>query len=64
MRYKNRPHKNATYHLPGGQSDSLAHFNMRVRMNGLDIVFGSDTYSDREQTWEPEGSSRLKLPSL
>ena len=34
-----------SYHLPGGQSDSLALSNMPVRMDGLDIIFGSDTYS-------------------
>jgi hypothetical protein len=37
--------KRETYHLAGGQIDSLALSNMRARMNGVDIVLGSDIYS-------------------
>lgn len=43
-------HKNTIYHLRGEQSNSLALSNMRPRMNGLDIIFGSDTYSRLRET--------------
>jgi len=36
---------NESYHLAGGQSNSLALSHMRTRMNTLDILFGTDTYS-------------------
>jgi hypothetical protein len=64
MRYKKPPHKKATYHLPGGQSDSLARFNMRARMNGLDIVFAPTPIAIESNPASAEGLARLKLPNL
>ena len=37
---------------------------MRASMNGLDIVFGSDTYSRLRANLGAGGSCRPKLPSL